>query len=453
MWHKRTMETGLDLTKASRETLLAIIAELQDTNAELRQRVESLEVRLSGGGPGARMPGHKPAARRKKPAAAENKPRRKRTHGFARPRVEPTRRVTHAPESCPKCRTPLSGGWVHRTREVIDLPAVPAEVTEHVFIARTCPLCRKRRLPQDPLQGLAVGRQRLGVNLVGLIAALREEGRLPIRTIQWYLRTVHRLRLSTGAIVGAVHQVARLAKPEVEGIQERIRSSPVVHADETGWRENGVNGYVWTFSTPGERYFLHRGRGGEVVDEVLGQSCGGILVSDFYAAYHHYPGMKQRCWAHLLRDVHSLEEMHPKDAALARWAKGVKKLYAKARAWAAAGRRPPSRGQVALEKQLLGLCRPFLEEPLAPQGKLCRRIERHVKELFVFVTHPEVPPDNNAAERSLRPLVISRKISGGTRSDAGTDSKMALASLFGTWRARGLDPLAQCRSLLISHQV
>ena len=140
-------------------------------------------------------------------------------------------------------------------------------------------------------------------------------------------------------------------------------------------------------------------------------------------------------------------------SALGRWAKGVKKLYAKGRAWAAAGRRPPSRGQVALEKQLLGLCRPFLEEPLAPQGKLCRRIERHVKELFVFVTHPEVPPDNNAAERSLRPLVISRKISGGTRSDAGTDSKMALASLFGTWRARGLDPLAQCRSLLISHQV
>ena len=52
------------------------------------------------------------------------------------------------------------------------------------------------------------------------------------------------------------------------------------------------------FSTPKERFFLRRGRGGVVVDEVLGESFEGILVSDFYVAYHHYPGLKQRCWAH-----------------------------------------------------------------------------------------------------------------------------------------------------------
>ena len=172
MWHKRAMEREVDLNQASRETLLEIIT-------ELRQRVESLEARLSGGGPGARMPGHKPAARGKRPAADEKKPRKKRQHGFARPRMEPTGRVVHAPESCPECHTTLSGGWVQRTREVIDIPVTPAEVTEHVFIARTCPLCRKRRLPQDPLQGLAAGRQRLGTNLVSLMVTLREEGRLP----------------------------------------------------------------------------------------------------------------------------------------------------------------------------------------------------------------------------------------------------------------------------------
>ena len=59
-----------------------------------------------------------------------------------------------------------------------------------------------------------------------------------------------------------------------------------------------------------------------------------------------------------------------------------------------------------------------------------------------------MPSDNNAAERSLRHLVTSRKISGGTRSGQGTDSKMTLASLFGTWRARGLNPLLECRRLL-----
>ena len=190
------METGLDL--ASRETLLAVIAEQQGVISELRQRVESVEARLSGGGPGARMPGHKPVARGKKGAGEAKKPRRKRQQGFARLRVEPAAQVTHAPEFCPECHTALSGGWVQRTREVIELPVCPAEVTEHVIIARRCPLCRRRRLPQDHLREVAVGRQRWGINpvsgtgqaLVSLIAALREEGRPPIRTIQWYLQTV-----------------------------------------------------------------------------------------------------------------------------------------------------------------------------------------------------------------------------------------------------------------------
>ena len=147
------------------------------------KRVEGLEARLSGGGPEAGMPGRQPAARRKKPAEQDKKPRKKRPHDFARLRMEPAGRVVHAPESCPECHTTLSGGWVQRTREVIELPVCPAEVTEHVCIARRCPLCRKRRLPQDPPKGLAVGRQCLGVNpvsstgqaLSSLIVALREE--------------------------------------------------------------------------------------------------------------------------------------------------------------------------------------------------------------------------------------------------------------------------------------
>ena len=146
---------------------------------------------------------------------------------------------------------------------------------------------RRRRVPTAQLDGVALGRQRLGVNLISRIATLREEGRLPIRSIQWYLRTVHQLRLSVGAIVSAIHQTAQQAQPAVAGMVDRIRASPVVHADETGWRQNGNNGYVWTFSTPTERYFLRRGRGKAVVDEALGEAFSGVLVSDFYAAYHH----------------------------------------------------------------------------------------------------------------------------------------------------------------------
>ena len=214
----------------------------------------------------------------------------------------------------------MTGGWVHRTREVIEIPLAPAEVIEQVFVARMCALCRKRRLPQDSLKGMAVGRQRMGINLVSLIVTLREEGRLPLRSIQRYLRTVHQLKLSVGAIVDTIHRVARKAQRTVDETLERIRGSPVVHADETGWREDGVNGYVWTFSTPTERYFVRRGRDKGVVDEVLGESFDGVLVSDFYAAYNHYPGLKQRCWVHLLRDIHELKALYPEDTGLVRWA-------------------------------------------------------------------------------------------------------------------------------------
>ena len=69
------------------------------------------------------------------------------------------------------------------------------------------------------------------------------------------------------------------------------------------------------------------------------------------------------------------------------------------------------------------------------------------------MAEPDVPSDNNPAERSLRHVVISRKINGGTRSERGTDSKMTLASLFGTWRVQGLNPLTTCRQLLSSPQL
>ena len=56
-----------------------------------------------------------------------------------------------------------------------------------------------------------------------------------------------------------------------------------------------------------------------------------MLVSDFYAAYNHYPGLKQRCWVHLLRDIRELEALYPKDAGLSRWAESVRRLYGRAK--------------------------------------------------------------------------------------------------------------------------
>ena len=385
MWHTREVDTELDLNAASRETLLEIIAGQRAVIADLQRRIGVLESRPNRRGSSG-MPGNQPHSSRQAPEKKE--PRKPRRHGFARQRMTPTRRVEHAVAVCPDCGTHLNGGWVQRTREVIELPVAPVEVTEHALVARICPVCQRRRLPKEALQGVVLGQQRLGVNLVSLMVTLREEGRLPIRIIQWYLETVHQLHLSVGAIVQAVHGVARQAETAVREVLEQVRASPVVQGDETGWRQDGSNGYVWTFSTPSERYFLRRGRDKGVVDEVLDSSFSGVLVSDFYAAYNHYPGLKQRCWAHLLRDIHDLKGLYPEDAGLAQWAEAVHQVYTEAKASVLPRAQPGHRTQLMLEEKLMVLARPSLKDPLAVQAKLCRRMERFIKELFVFVSDP-----------------------------------------------------------------
>lgn len=436
--------------RAERETTRAAMAELRAANEQLRARVLELEgelAKLKRGGPRG-MPGLKPD----EPAArAEAKPRKRRERGVGRARSAPTRTEIHAAEQCPDCGTALSGGSVKRTREVIELVPSPAEVVEHVVIERRCPRCRRRVTPTLDLRDEVVGQQRLGISLLALIVTLREAGRLPVGMIQWYLATVHRVQVSVGAIVAASHQVATRGAAAVDRIREQVRAGPVVHADETGWRQDGQNGYLWTFSTPTERYFEYGGRDGAVVDRALGDAFAGVLVSDFYAAYDHVRCPHQRCWAHLLRDTHDLRKPHPEDAAVQAWADDLHRLYLDAVAWVETAPDDPLARMTAargFEARLLALARPHLDDRTAPQHTLSKRIARYLGELLTFVREPAVPPDNNAAERSLRHLVTSRKISGGSRSPDGTATKLALATLFGTWHAQGTNPFLACRQLL-----
>lgn len=74
--------------------------------------------------------------------------------------------------------------------------------------------------------------------------------------------------------------------------------------------------------------------------------------------------------------------------------------------------------------------------------------KRFLPELFVFVAVPGVPAHNNLAERSVRPLIVARKISRGTRSPKGSQTRMGLANLFGTWMAQSLNPFHQSLALL-----
>jgi transposase len=259
------------------------------------------------------------------------------------------------------------------------------------------------------------------------------------------------VRLSVGEVCGLLDEAARAGQSAYDGLLTEARASPVIHVDETGWRQNGRNGLIWTVSTPTVRFFdFTLSRAGVVARRLVGAEYDGVTVSDFYTAYDQLDGLHQRCWAHLLRDIHELRTQHPDDAGLATWADAVQVLYRRAIAWDAdpAPRTPTQRdaARQTFERDLLILCR--AQPATGRQATLCKRVERYHPELFMFIADPAVPATNNAAERALRPLVIARKISGGTRSANGSRTRMILQSLIGTWELRGQDPMTAMRLLL-----
>lgn len=394
-----------------------------------------------------------------KPQKGQKKARKKRDaqSNRARRREKPTRVVEHHISTCEECGSRLGGVSITRRRQVIEIPPPPpVEVTEHVVYHGWCSQCEKWREAPLDVSAEVLGQGRLGVKITSMIAYLRTVMRLPVRQIQAYLATLHGLKISVGEIAGLLHRLAEKMEPQLSALKASIRASPAVQADETGWREDGINGYIWSASTPTVRYYeYHHSRSHEVVEALLGPDFQGVLGSDFYAAYNIHQGLHQRCWVHFLRDGHDLKEQYADDAVVHEWFTQVKALYEKARAYTGPDPElPPARQEAAriqyqhvLEQELWHLCAPYAHTS-SPLQTLCKRVERFLPELFVFVARPEVPSDNNLAERSVRPLVIARKISGGSRTPPGSHTRMALFSCFGTWAAQGLNPFLQCLALL-----
>lgn len=430
------------------------IAELRQAVATLTERIGTLTAQLTGGEPPpvagtpSRMPGHKPD----QASPREARPRKRRARGAGRQRMQATVQVDHVLAACPDCGAPLAGGTVKRSREVIDLPPPRIVVTEHRYWERRCPDCGKRCVPAPDLGAVVTGQGRIGHGLTSLLALLREEARLPVRTIQSVLDTLTGLHLSVGAIVNASHRLADRAEPVVAAITGTIRASPVAHLDETGWREDGHNGYIWTASTPDARLFVHGRRTKTMVGQLLGEAFAGVMVSDFYGVYTHDDHVHQYCWAHLLRDIGDLVRQHAQDPVLAGWADAVGAIFGRAQDGATGSPRQRWAVRRQCQADLRQVCQPW-QGVEVPHRKLATRILTYLESLFTFVTAPGVPPTNNAAERSLRHLVIARKISGGTRSAPGTATKMTLASLFGTWRVQGVNPYQASRTLLATPQV
>jgi transposase len=434
-----------------------LAGELQGQNAQLREQLTAAEERIAElerakKGPPSFIKPNKP--KRDGPKA----PRRKRAVGqnHGRARCEAiTRREEHHVGCCPGCGGKLCQEREAWRREVVDVPPPQTiEVVEHVVYKGFCQRCATWHHAEPYLPGTAVGRRRFGVRLMALVGYLSAEVRMPVRVIREYLATLHGLRISTGALEDLRNGLAKQLQPQEEALQTEVRRSAIVHADETGWREDGQNGYAWVFSTPGEqglRYYVYdRSRGQQVVEAFLGDEFQGVLGSDFYGAYNVYRGRHQRCWVHLLRDLHQLKEEHPEDESVQEWARSLRALYERGMACVEAGASSQEEREklyVALvsEAEELGLRYARTDHPCRA---LSKRVLRHLDELFQFVLVAGLAADNNLAERSLRPLVVVRKISGGTRSPQGSRTRMTLATIFGTLHARGLNSYTECLALI-----
>lgn len=392
----------------------------------------------------------------------DKQPRRKRAkeQNGARRRDTPTQTIQHKLEQCPTCAYPLRHARLAGQRQVIELPPPqPVEITEHQLFKGWCARCCKWHYAHVDLSTAVIGQSRIGVRVASLIAYLRTSLRLPVRLIREYLLTVHNLMLSNGEITDLLHRVAEApaVQQATRQIQKQVRQSPIVHGDETVWREEGQNGYVWLFCTPqGERYYEYdKSRAGAVARRILGSEYKGTVVSDFYGGYNDFPGEHQRCWAHLLRDLHSLKEEHKENEEVVGWATELRKLYDSAQD-VIRGPSPPTAQQresvyiqsVQITSELARRYANAKEHAAHPCHTLCKRLMLHVDSLFQFVRQPGLSADNNLAERSVRPVVVMRKVSGGTQSERGSRTRMSLASLFGTWRAKGLNPFSECLALL-----
>ena len=452
----------MDITDAPRGELISLIYELIDKVHFLEAEVARLQELLdrkgfSKEGDKPKVPDFvKPNVKHK----PKSKDRKKREESFNRLKETPTEQILHSLELCPDCGSKLSTKpSVAYKRQVIDIPINRYIVTEHIVCKSWCLNCKKRFAPEVDLKSVALGKRRIGINLASMISVLRTKLRIPVNLIQLHLKTFYRLNLSEGEIIEITHAVANLGKSSYENILSSIRTSTVVNADETGGRQNGVNGYFWSFNTHSAHLVLYRkSRGSAVVKEILGE-CGekfnGVLVSDFYAAYNIYAGFHQRCWVHLLRDIKELKNQYRRHPPLNIWAKRVKGIYEEAKSYTGPSPNTPLglaleervHKQQYFEQELKDVCKPYLSKD-SPMSTLCGRIITYLPELFMFVRIPEVPSHNNAAERILRHLVIARKISGGTRSEKGSETKSILTSLFDTWTLLGKNPFEECKLLL-----
>jgi transposase len=370
--------------------------------------------------PGAR-PGHK-GSRRRTPEQID-------------------RREEHRAEVCPCCGGPLQRCSRQRTRIIIDIPAdIATETTEHTIHRDYCPACRKH---VEPVVPDALPNATIGHRLTAMTSWLHYGLGVTIEQVRSILSAHLHSELSAGGLISLWQRTAEILMPWYEQLARDAKASAVLHADETGWRVNALTYWLWCFANKRTCfYMIDRRRGGSALGKFFTEAFDGVLVRDFWAAYDALDvGEHQCCLVHLLRELEKVDE-HNASAGWKAFAKQLRRLIhdgirLRKRADFAPDRY--ARRIVRIDSRLMALAP--AEYADADAARLAKRLLKYCDSLFTFLDHPEVPFENNLAERMIRPAVIIRKNSQSNRSEKGAVTQAVLMSIYRTLRLRGCDPM------------
>lgn len=333
-----------------------------------------------------------------------------------------------APEHCPQCGRRLESKGA-KARTVIDVEPLRRQTICYQLDRKYCPHCRKLIRASAP--GV-LPRALLGNRLLAHVAVQHYVYGVTLGQLE------SQLDVGYGTLMGALHQLARLLEPACEHLVQDYRKAPVKHADETGWRTDGHNGYAWLFCTERISIFRFRqSRSGQIALQVLGaKRLAGVLVVDRYHGYNRSPCALQYCYSHLLRDVQDLEKEFPEQAEIQPFVGHFAPLLARAIQLRGLNLSAHQFRRQALQtrQEILALAQAPAQHPGIQ--KIQNIFRDHTNRLFHWTKSPKIPADNNRAERELRPLVIARKVSFGSQSEAGARTRETLMTVLHTLRKR-----------------
>jgi len=335
---------------------------------------------------------------------------------------------------CPECKGELSRVAATTEHIVEDIPSpetITPIVTKYVVERQWCKTCKKE------VRGKAVGvipGSRFGPNLIVQLLIWKYRCRIPFVTMVGLFQTTYGITVSEGCLIDMVHRTREWLGNFYDDLLQEIRGSPVKHADETGWRIAGINSWVWAFLTKTTAYYtIEETRGKGIPQKILkGSQETDVLVRDDYAGYDKIPMLHQSCWAHLLRKSHEAVVQPKASDEMKKLHETVKTVYQTL--LLVTGKTGNLKERERVWRDLLGTINTIIVTIFESDDakKIQTRITNQGKNLLTALLHEGVPLTNNLAERTIRPMVVTRKVSGGSRSKEGAQTHAVNMSIVQT---------------------